>query len=256
MAETTVLRSSASTRQTGNTSAAPAVQLSGAHPMVNVHMGSGGVPQLAGAAHPNVALGRPTGQRIANQGVHPSTGVALSGPLPMIQVNMNNGRPQQGSAPQARSVVLLPPKNMRLPNGGTRQVVAPVAPPSRLSSDQLLLCRHLVSEHLKSETPLSVEDSGLAESTLAAIEQALIDATTAQAIAAPPPRMVVAAGPRAAQIAGLAAPRRVRAVQVQAPPAIRNYGEPRVVPDIIDAETVDVAVDDGEVDVDAPENEV
>jgi hypothetical protein len=245
MAETSILRSSASARQTANTSATPAVQLSGAHRMVEVQMGSGGIPQLAGAAHPNVSLGRQTGQRIASQSAMPPTGTALSSPLPMIQINMNNGRPTPaGGQQQARNVVLLPPKNQRLPNGGSRQLVAPA--PSRLSGDQLLLCRHLVGEYLKSEG-VTPENAELAEKTLASIEIALIDATSTPA----PARVVVSAGPKAAQNAGAVAPRRVTRIPPPPVAPISDIAEAR------ERMIQDVETLDGEVcDVDSPESEV
>jgi len=167
MAETSVLRSSASPQNASPLSATPQAKMSGPHPLVQVQMGSGGKPIIGGA----------------NQG-------------------------------PARSVVILPPKGARAPAPQlAQQQAAASAPVSPITSDQLLLCRHLVDKHFAELTASSPENTSaidLAISTLDAIDGALAAANAARAQAAKPrPPAVVVTNPRAAAAPGATAPRRV-----------------------------------------------
>jgi len=167
MAETSVLRSSASPQNASPLSATPQAKMSGPHPLVQVQMGSGGKPIIGGA----------------NQG-------------------------------PARSVVILPPKGARALAPQLAQQVAPAAPVSPITSDQLLLCRHLVDKHFAELTASSPENTGaidLAVSTLDAIDGALAAANAARAQPAKPrPPAVVVTNPRSSATApGATAPRRV-----------------------------------------------
>lgn len=195
MAETTVLRSSASPRNTSpvTSTATPHVQVSGALPLVNVVMGGAGgkVPV-------------PAGSQPAKQGV---VVMPLKGTVP---------QPQRGPGGFVGKVEILPPRT--------------AAPKPALSSDELMLCRHLVTRY-QDDAAFEGNDENikLAAATLASLDQALADAA---AIAAAPPaaaRRVVASGP-GVQVAAAAAPRRVPA----RPPA------PQVRDEIIDVTSDDI----------------
>jgi hypothetical protein len=195
MAETTVLRSSAINR-TPNKGAKPQAQLSGALPVVQVNMNSGG-PQIQG------------GQGTARQGV------TILPPKGARRNFSTGGLPNQ---PAKQGVVILPPKEQR--------ASAAQAP---LTADQLLLCRHLADKYLvelRSTAEVQVEGEQqvegsvsdnikLAEVTIAAIDSAMAEMTAAAAVAVaaaaapPPPPRAVAAGTRSTQGAASATPRRV-----------------------------------------------
>lgn len=161
----------------------------------------------------------------------------LSGPLPLVQVTMSQGRPVQGTQPQ-KNVVVMPLRNQpgarpptvqrttgqlgtptpapQRPQRGQRQIAA-VAPASELSSDQLMLCRHLLTQHLESENPvngalasdaIAAIDRQLAAATVADEEAASAAATAAARRLAPGVTKVVVSSPRASQI-GATAPRGV-----------------------------------------------
>lgn len=212
MAETSVLRSS-SINRTPNAGAKPQAQLSGALPVVNVNMNSGG-PQIQG------------GQGTARQGV------TLLPPKGARRNFSTGGLPNQ---PAKQSVVILPPKEQG------------AAASSSLMADQLLLCRHLTDKYLgelragvgeASAEETTLDNIKLAEATISAIDGAMAEMTAAAAIAAapaaPPPRRAVAAGARSAQNVASAAPRRVMR---PAPPPVSvrmDAGQPVLQADSVD----------------------
>ena len=182
MSETTILRSN-SINRTPNAGAKPQAQLSGAHPVINVTMNSGG-PQVNG------------GQQTLKQGV------TILPPKAGSQRFTTGGLPNQ---PAKQGVVVFhKEKTAGIPS---------------LSAEQFMLCRHLVDKYLgEHRTAASeaepdqavVENVKVAEGALAAIDTAMaaITAAAAAAAAKPEPR-TVAAGPRMSQAAAHAAPRRV-----------------------------------------------
>ncbi len=202
MAETTVLRSSAINR-TPNRGAKPQAQLSGAHPVVQVNMNSGG-PTVQG------------GQGTARQGV------VLLPPKGGTRAFTTGGLPNQ---PAKQSVVISPPKDPRYAAAAAVQQVQQghLVQQAQLSPDQLLLCRHLVDKYLDevraravdNELPSAdVDNVKLGEGAILAIDAAMAQLTAAAALVeAPPPapqsppRAVSVGGPR--QVAAGAAPRRV-----------------------------------------------
>lgn len=188
MAETTVLRSSAINR-TPNAGAKPQAQLSGALPVVQVNMNSGGPQQ--------------NGQGALKQGV------TLLPPKGARRQFTTGGLPNQ---PAKQSVEIYPPKDPRI--AGLAAATA-----ATLSADQLLLCRHLTDKYLGELRTASGEaeldeaatnNVQLAEATIATIDasMAAITAAAAAAAAVPPPQRVVAASPRSSQTPS-ATPRRV-----------------------------------------------
>lgn len=224
MAETSILRSKATSGyvrnspQAGNNS-----QIRGVLPTVQVAMTAGG-PEIQ---NPQVAQpAQARSNTIGKQARHNAGG------LPMVQVKMTQAGPQVLSGAPDQGV-----KPRWSPQGPQRaQVVAPPPPApvavDVLSDDQLLLCRHLVTAYLTSGKEESPENIALAESTIAAIDAAMLAMTAQQALAmeaaeaaqepAQPqrtapvqhPRMIVTPGKvianqRSSQINAAAAPRRV-----------------------------------------------
>jgi hypothetical protein len=187
MAETTVLRSNAINR-TPNGGAKPQAQLSGALPVVQVNMNTGG-PQVQG------------GQGTVRQGV------TILPPKAGTQRFTTGGLPNQ---PAKQGVVILPPKELRDGAG-----------PTALTADQLLLCRHLADKYLGELRTAAGEaqvdeatanNIKLAEATIVTIDKAMVASTAAAAAAAaaaaPAPR-AVAVGARGGQGAATSTPRRV-----------------------------------------------
>lgn len=216
---------------------AKAAVTTGGLPMVNVKMTQNG-PQLDdGQNHPVVIRDAPT-----------RGGVATGG-LPMVQVNMTQAGPQvqtetnvQGGPPQipAAPPALSQPRGaLGAPGGrqgyvarpafpvGNQARVAPVARVARvaapqaalptvptLTTDQLMLCRHLAEKYLAearaaveaTDPPVEgVEDSAvamLAAATIAAIDDVLVAAAVqAEAAEAPTPAAQTIAAPAATSIA-------------------------------------------------------
>lgn len=144
MAESVILRSSASPKNASPTSANPQVKTSGPLPLVQVTMGSGNAPKQAGENR-SVTLGPVRG-----------------------------GVTRDGKVIQARHAPQLAARGV--------QVQQALPAPSAMMPEQLMLCRHLTSEYLKAqqeaaagedppaETAANVE---LAEATIAAIDAAL-----------------------------------------------------------------------------------
>lgn len=205
MAETTVLRSSAVNR-TPNVGAKAQAQLSGALPVVQVNMNSGG---------PQVQNGRGT----------PRQGVTLLPPKGARRQFTTGGLPNQGAKP---AVVILPPQG------------SPGGVEVSLSADQLLFCRYLVDKRLGELRQTSTEpdettrrDLDLGEATLAGIDSTLNALTAAAAMAAPPPRAVTVGARGQAN----AAPRRVVRPGAGAPPPVvvqMDAGQPVVVQEAVD----------------------
>jgi hypothetical protein len=179
-----------------------------------------------------------------------------SGVHPVVNVNMNAGGPQiQGGQQVRQGVTILPPKAGQrnfttggLPNQPAKQSVvisAPKgtvghAPPSGLTSDQLLLCRHLATKYVDDQRALGGDqipeemaaNIQLAEATIMAIDAAMTAMTAAAAAAAvpvqpsPPQRSV--ANQRSVQVAASAAPRRVSRPGPPPPPIVvtMDAGQP------------------------------
>lgn len=184
MAETTVLRSSGSPRQTAPRGSKPGVTLSGKHGTVNVVMGSGGKPIVQG---------------------------------------------KDSNTHQAPNVVILPPKGRR-----SGVIVHPVptviAGPSPLSTEQLMLCRHLVTAYLDSPE-VSIENVTIGAATLQAIDQALgvgvdavVDGPSAAAVVPQARPPVVVTGPRS-QAQTASAPRRIVRAGASTTPSVASRGE-------------------------------
>lgn len=199
MAETTVLRSSAINR-TPNGGAKPQAQLSGALPVVQVNMNSGG-PKVSG------------GQSTTRQGV------TILPPKAGTQRFTTGGLPNQ---PAKQGVVILPPREQQL-------AAAAVA---ALSADQLMLCRHLADKYLGElrisggETPgeETAESIKIAEVTIVAIDASIAAMTAAAAAAAAAAVAVTPTPPRAANVRGsthvTTAPRRVARPGAPLPPVV------------------------------------
>lgn len=213
MAETTVLRSSAINR-TPNGGAKPQAQLSGALPVVQVNMNSGG-PQVQG------------GQGTVKQGV------TLLPPKGARRTFTTGGLPNQ---PAKQGVVILPPKGQ----------VPPAMGASLLKEDHLLLCRHLTDKYLTelraspSEAQLeetTARNIKLAEETISTIDAQMVELTAAAAIAAtaatvPPPPRAVSVGARTTSGQGTAVPRRVSRPGSPLPPVAVKMedGQPVIIP--------------------------
>ena len=204
MAETTVLRSSAVNR-TPNGGAAPRTQLSGALPVVNVNMNSGG-PSRQG------------GQMVRQ-------GVTILPPKGGTAKFSTGGLPNQ---PAKQSVVISAPKD---PRYALQAAVAngAVNPAEMLTADQLMLCRHLVDKYLGDLRKASDEAEAdgatgdnikLAEAAIITIDaqMAALTAAAAAAAAPPPPPRIVTGGPR--QVAAGAGPRRVARPAGPPPPPV------------------------------------
>ncbi len=209
MAETTVLRSSASPR---NVSAAaqggnPHTQLSSSLPLVNVVMGG------------------------------------VSGKQPVVQ---DGRQPKQG-------VVVLPMRGQRSVGQQRQALTQPAAPElaAPLSSEGLLLCRHLVTKYIAG-APADDTNVALAKTTLDGIDAALAAATAAAAEPPMPsrqaaPRMVTVSTASRSQANIAAPPRRVVPQRGQrdpnaAPPPMVNVdmrsGTPQV--EIDESAAIDV----------------
>ena len=222
MAETSVLRSSAINRSASPnaTSSRPQAQLSGALPVVQVNMNSGG-PQVQG------------GQSTVRQGV------TLLPPKGAKRNFTTGGLPNQ---PAKQGVVILPPKELRS------------ATASPLTADQLLFCRHLADKYLgelranlgeASPEGVTADNLKLAEATVTAIDIAMTMITTVAAVevAAPPAARAVAVGSQHTQNASTTTPRRVSR---PAPPPVAvkmDAGRPIVQTDSTDVSNQDSAED-------------
>jgi hypothetical protein len=234
MAETTVLKSSASPRNASPSmnGGSAYTQLSATLPMVNVTMTQG---QAVQGNQPN-----------KNVVVMPRRGAGGAGPraapgvLPMVQVNMT-----QGTARNASRNAPAPAR----PQLEQSISIAPEFP--LLSSDQLMLCRHLAVQYLEQQEPGS-ENATLAASTIAAIDQSLTSAaaTAAAQQAAPGVRKVIVSSPRS-QVGATAAPRRVpsrvpgnggpsRIVTAQAQAPVIDVPEATEAPDIEPRDVIDL----------------
>jgi hypothetical protein len=210
VADTTVLRSSAINR-TPNAGAKAQAQLSGALPVVQVNMNSGG---------PQVQNGRGT----------PRQGVTLLPPKGARRQFTTGGLPNQGAKP---AVVILPPQGTQ---GGVEV---------SLSADQLLFCRYLVDKRLGELRQAGTEpdettrrDLDLGEATLSGIDSTLNALTAAAAMAAAPPPRAVTVGSRGQ---ANAAPRRVVRPGAGAPPPVvvqMDAGQPVVVQETVDTHDV------------------
>lgn len=218
MAETTVLKSSASAKNVSSiaSSAAPHVQTSGAHPTVNVTMGANGAVSDNKSPNKNVTVSRQRAAPAA-QGLP-----AQQGALPVVQINMAS----KGAAPApagVRSVVVLDRKGTVAKRFGE--------PAPQLTPDQLLFCRHLLSRHLEAAEEAT---AAIAQVTLTAVDaalaaQAALPPTVATATAAP---TQIAVGGGRSQVAAAVSPRRT--VPRPPPPALVPEEDPKVI-DIGDA---------------------
>jgi hypothetical protein len=207
MSETTILKSSAINRNAspGASSAKSHAQLSGPLPVLQVNMTANG-PQLQNSR--------------ARSAVTPSRDVrrAVTSGLPVVQVKMSPNGPQQVT-PTGTQLQSVPnqPRASQVQVSRVPQVQEPVQA-QELSTDQLLLCRHLADKYLGELRTIAgdaqlegsaADNVKLASSIISAIDAAMIARTTAEAAAAvaevvvitppspapravpPPPRAVV-----------------------------------------------------------------
>lgn len=215
---------------------AKAAVTTGGLPMVNVKMTQNG-PQLDdGQNHPVVIRDAPSRGGVATGGL-PMVDVKMTptGPQVQTQTNIQGGPPQIPAAPPALTRVAaapsVPPRQGYVARApfpvGNQARVAPVArvahiaapqvalpPVPTLTTDQLMLCRHLAEKYLAevraaveaTDAPAEgVEDSAvatLAAATIAAIDDVLVAAAVqAEAAEAPTPAAQTIAAPAATSIA-------------------------------------------------------
>jgi len=263
MADTTVLpRKSTSGFVRNSPQAGNNARVGSPHPTLNVKM-TGNGPQLenpqaygtqAQAQEPRPAQGYQMPSTRAVRGPAQASRPPVrqghnAGALPLIDVKMTTSGPQVQSGRN----------DVHTPRQWSAATAAAVAPPQAdLSADQLLLCRHAVTDYLAAGKDIpEIEPGGLtnemvqlAESTIVAIDAAMLAMTEAEALAAvevpaqpqvpaarPLPRVVtpntVIANRRSGQVQS-AAPRRVpRPVQAQA-------SQPRPMVPPVPADVIDV----------------
>ncbi len=227
MAETTVLKSSASPAKPPSPAHAPAnafVEKSGPLPKVNVMMGSGGRPQVQGRDN---LSGKSNVQVFPVKGKSGTPGAALSGSaivaqrgaLPPVIVDHRSGKPAVQQSVQVSSAQVAPMM---------RPAQAPQMPALACSKEELGFLRFLVTGFVAEQgsDPARADARELAQGLIASID-AVLASDAVPATRPPVMRRVVSAAPTS-KISASAAPRRsvVQDVHVppQAPPAAQAPG--------------------------------
>lgn len=221
MADTQLLRNSAIVRNASVGASRPPPVSTGALPLVQVKMTQAG-PQVQEGQQKPVTILAPNSKGVVATGALPMVQVKMTqngpqldngqetsvvirdnkqsvaaGALPMVHVKMDGGKSQIQNVPQQQSKppqipmaapVLSQPRVTRVVVPAPIPAALPLPPPppsSELSTDQWMLCRHLVDKYrdelLAAAAPEGLpEDSTadthvrLAEETIAAIDQTLL----------------------------------------------------------------------------------